>query len=65
MANDDKTKDLEYNSAEIEPYLIATSENYKLQLKAYLMKEKKIWLDKKKKKGLPLWQFYTINIFIF
>lgn len=54
MANDDKTKDLEYNSAEIEPYLIATSENYKLQLKAYLMKEKKIWLDKKKKKGLPL-----------
>ncbi|CAD8107723.1 unnamed protein product [Paramecium primaurelia] len=50
---DDKNKDLEYNDEDIKPYLIMNQENYKLRIEAFQKKEMKIWLEKKKKKGLP------------
>ena len=52
LDKDDKNRDLEYNPQEIEPYLITDQENYKLRIEAFQRKEKKIWLEKKKKKGL-------------
>ncbi|CAK63292.1 unnamed protein product (macronuclear) [Paramecium tetraurelia] len=52
LDKDDKNKDLEYNDEDVKPYLIVDQENYKLRIEAFQKKEKKIWLEKKKKKGL-------------
>ncbi|CAK78433.1 unnamed protein product (macronuclear) [Paramecium tetraurelia] len=52
LDKDDKNKDLEYNDEDIKPFLIVDQENYKLRIEAFQKKEKKIWLEKKKKKGL-------------
>jgi hypothetical protein len=52
LQNDDKLKDLEFTDNELKKNVISTYENYMLNLQAYIEKERKIWLEKKRKKNL-------------
>ena len=52
IPSDSKLKELEWNQTEVNNNLIIEGEDYRLKLLGFVEKEKKIWEEKKRKKGI-------------